>query len=189
MHTIIDFDSLQKRKTKACVNELDHMFCTNADISWNTRSSSLLSRSGLVDHGVDQSLDPSFTIFQPCFGLRKWLECDTVCTFVRVSFIWPTLAIATIPFSWFLFCHVEHCQLTTCSVWHESLPDHFSPCQNMWAPHYAAVRDWLKPKGVSALTDRSGVVYSQDCHPTVNSPDGHGKMSRLNQQENLKIVT
>ena len=74
-------------------------FCTKADISWNTRSSSLLSRSGSVDHGrVDHSLDPSFTIFQPCFWLRKWLECDT-CTFDRVSFVWLTLAIATIPFS------------------------------------------------------------------------------------------
>ena len=30
------------------------------------------------------------------------------------------------------FCHVEHCQLTTCSVWHESLPDHSRPCQNTW---------------------------------------------------------
>ena len=76
-----------------------------------------------------------------------------------VSFVWPTLAIATIPFSWFLFCHIEHCQLTTCSVWHKSLPHHARPCQNMWAPHYAAARDWLKSKGVSALTDRSGVVY------------------------------
>ena len=68
-------------------------------MSWNTRSSSLLSRSGLVDHGVDHNLDPSFTIFQPCFWLRKRLECDT-CTFDRVSFVWLTLAIATIPFSW-----------------------------------------------------------------------------------------
>ena len=43
---------------------------------------------------------------------------------------------------------------------HESLPDHFRPCpQNTWAPYYTAARDWLKPKGVSALTDRSGVVY------------------------------
>ena len=48
--------------------------------------------------------------------------------------------------------------LTACSVWHEGLPDHFRPCQNTWAPHYAAARDWLKSKGVSALTDRSGVV-------------------------------
>ena len=41
------------------------------------------------------------------------------------------------------------------------LPDHFRPCpQNTWAPYYTAARDWLKPKGVSALTDRSGVVYS-----------------------------
>ena len=140
------------------------MFCTKADISWNTCSSSLLSRSGLVDHGVHYSLDPSFTIFQPCFWLWKWLECDT-CTFVRVSFIWLTLAIATIPFSWFLFCHVEHCQRTTCSVWHEGLPDHFRPCQNTWVPHYAAACDWLKSKGVSALTDRSGVVYwFYGCH-------------------------
>ena len=69
------------------------------------------------------------------------------------------LTIATIPFSWFFFCHVEHCQLTTCSVWHEGLPDHFRPCQNTWAPHYAAAHDWLKSKGVSTLTDRSGVVY------------------------------
>ena len=137
-----------------------YMFCTKADISWNTRSSSLLSRSGLVDHGVDHSLDPSFTIFQPCFWLRKRLECGT-CTYDRVSFVWLTLAIATIPFSWVFFCHVEHCQLTTCSVWHEGLPDHFRPCQNTWAPHYAAARDWLKSKGVSALTDRSGVVYFQ----------------------------
>jgi len=76
------------------------MFCTKADISWNTRSSSLLSRSGLVDHGVDHGLDPSFTIFHPCFWLRKRLECDTF-TFDRVSFVWLTLAIATIPFSWF----------------------------------------------------------------------------------------
>ena len=133
------------------------MFCTKADISWNTHSSSLLSRSGLVDHGVDHSLDPSVTIFQPCFWLRKRLECDT-CTFDWVSFVWLTLAIAIIPFSWVFFCHVEHCQLTACSVWHEGLPDHFSPCQNTWAPHYAAARDWLKSKGVSALTDRSGVV-------------------------------
>ena len=137
------------------------MFCTKADISWNTRSSSLLSRSGLVDHGVDHSLDPSFTIFQPCFWLRKRLECDT-CTFDSVSFVWLTLAIATIPFSWVFFYHVEHCQLTTCNVWHEGLPDHFRPCQNTWAPHYAAASDWLKSKGVSALTDRSGVVY---CEP------------------------
>ena len=71
------------------------MFCTKADISWNTHSSSLLSRSGLVD----RSLDPSFTIFQPCFWLRKRLECDT-CTYDRVSFVWLTMAIATIPFSW-----------------------------------------------------------------------------------------
>ena len=43
---------------------------------------------------------------------------------------------------------------------HESLPDHFRPClQNTWAPYYTTARDWLKPKGVSALTDRSGVVY------------------------------
>ena len=43
---------------------------------------------------------------------------------------------------------------------HESLPDHFRPCpQNTWAPYYTAARDWLKPKGVSALTDGSGVVY------------------------------
>ena len=99
------------------------MFCTKADISWNTRSSSLLSRSSLVDHGVDHSLDPSFTIFQPCFWLGKRIECDT-CTFDRVSFVWLTLAIATIPFSCFFFCHVEHCQLTSCCVWHEGLPDH-----------------------------------------------------------------
>ena len=82
-----------------------------------TRSSSLLSRSGLVDHGVDHSLDPSFTIFQPCFWLRKRLKCDTY-TFDRVSFIWLTLAVATIPFScccFFFFCHVEHYQLTTCT--------------------------------------------------------------------------
>ena len=124
-----------------------------------TRSSSLLSRSGLVDHGVDHSLGPRFTIFQPCFWLRKRLECDT-CTFDRVSFVWLTLAIATIPFSWLCFCQVEHCQLTTCNVWHKGLPDHFRPCQNTWAPHYAAAHDWLKSKGVSALTDRSGVVYS-----------------------------
>ena len=110
--------------------------------------------------GLTTHLDPSFTIFQPCFWLWKRLECDT-CTFVRVSFIWPALAIATILFSWFLFCHVEHCQLTTCSVWHESLPDHAKPCQNMWAPYYAVAHDWLKSKGVSALTDRSGVVYSE----------------------------
>ena len=87
--------------------------------------------------------------------------------FFRVSFVGLRLAIATISFSWFLFCHVEHCQLTTCSVWHESLPDHSRPCQNTWAPHYAAARDWLKSKGVSALTDRSGVVYySHDVKPT-----------------------
>ena len=166
MYTIIDFDSLQKRKPNACINELDHTFCTKVDVSLNTRSSSLLSRSGLVDHGVDHSLDQSFTIFQPCFWLRKRLECDT-CTFFRVSFVGLSLAIATIPFSWFLFCHVEHCQLTTCSVWHESLPDHSRPCQNTWAPHYAAARDWLNSKGVSALTDRSGVVYySHDVKPT-----------------------
>ena len=61
------------------------------------------------------------------------------------------------------FCHVEHCQLTTCNVWHEGLPDHFRPYQNTWAPHYAAARDWLKSKGVSALTDRSGVVYRRVC--------------------------
>ena len=30
-------------------------FCTKADISWNTHSSSLLSRSGLVDHGVNHT--------------------------------------------------------------------------------------------------------------------------------------
>ena len=30
-------------------------FCTKADISWNTHSSSLLLRSGLVDHGVDHT--------------------------------------------------------------------------------------------------------------------------------------
>jgi len=52
------------------------------------------------------------------FRLRKRLECDT-CTFDRVSFVWLTLAIATIPFSWCVFfCHVELCQLTTCNVWH-----------------------------------------------------------------------
>ena len=89
--------------------------------------------------GSTTHLDPSFTIFQPHFWLWKRLECDT-CTFVRVSFIWPALAIATILFSWFLFCHVEHCQLTTCSVWHESLPDHAKPCQNMWAPYYAVAQ-------------------------------------------------
>ena len=70
--------------------------------SWNTRSSSLLSRSGLVDHGVDHGLDPSLPIFHPCFWLRKRLECDT-CTFDRVSFVWLTLAIATIPFYCFFF--------------------------------------------------------------------------------------
>ena len=44
--------------------------------------------------------------------------------------------------------------------WHESLPDHFRPCpQNTWAPYYTAACDWLKPMGVSALTDRSGVIY------------------------------
>ena len=121
----------------------------------------MLSRSGLVDHGVDHSLDPSFTIFQPCFWLRKRLECDT-CTFDRVS-----------------FCHVEHCQLTTCSVWHEGLPDHFRPCQNTWAPHYAAARDWLKSKGVSALTDRSGVVYWElDKRHTIFSITILGKQTR-----------
>ena len=135
-------------------------------MSWNTCSSSLLSCSGLVDHWVDHSLDPSFTIFQPCFWLQKRLECDT-CTFDRILFIWLTLAIATIPFSW-VFCHVEHCQLTTCNVWHKGLPDHFRPCQNMGAPHYAAARDWLKSKGVSALTDGSGIAYSK----------GDGKTSR-----------
>ena len=39
-----------------------------------------------------------------------------------------------------------------------SLPDHARPGVSTWPPHYAAVRDWLKSKGVSALTDRSGVV-------------------------------
>ena len=39
-------------------------------MSWNTRSSSLLSRSGLVGHGVDHSLDPSFTIFQASEAAR-----------------------------------------------------------------------------------------------------------------------
>ena len=43
---------------------------------------------------------------------------------------------------------------------HENLPGHFRPHpQNTWVPYYTAARDWLKPKGVSALTDRSGVVY------------------------------
>ena len=134
------------------------MFCTKADISWNTRRSSLLSRTGLVDHGVDHSLDPSFTIFQPCFWLRKRLECDT-CTFDRVSFVWLTLAVATIPFSCSLFLPCR--TLPTCSVWHEGLPDHFRSCENTWAPHYAAARDWLISKGVSALTDRSGIVYCE----------------------------
>ena len=97
--------------------------------------------------GSTTRLDPNFAIFQPCLCLRKRQECDP-CTFVRVPFVWPTLAIATIPFSWFLFCHVEHHQLTTCSVWHESLPDHARPCQNTWARHYAAERDWLKSKSV-----------------------------------------
>ena len=41
-----------------------------------------------------------------------------------------------------------------------SLPDHFRPCQNTWSPHYAVAHNWLKSKGVPALTDRSGVVYS-----------------------------
>ena len=53
-----------------------------------------------------------------------------------------------------------------------SLPDHARPGVSTWPPHYAAVRDWLKSKGVSALTDRSGVVYytigmEQDGWPTV----------------------
>ena len=110
--------------------------------------------------GSTTRLDPSFTIFQPCFWLRKWQECDT-CIFDRVSFVWPTLAIATMPFSWFLFCHVEHRQLTTCSAMARKLARPFQAfnCQNTRAPHYTAARDWLKSKGVSALTDRSGVVY------------------------------
>ena len=46
---------------------------------------------------------------------------------------------------------------------HESLPDHFRPCpQNTWAPHYTVARDCLKPKGVSALTDRSLLLKGQD---------------------------
>ena len=54
---------------------------------------------------------------------------------------------------------------------HESLPDHFRPCpQNTWAPYYTAARDWLKPKGVSALTDRSGVVYSLEPEVCTDSP-------------------
>ena len=93
---------LTKEKTERMHKLTGWYVCTKADISRNTRSSSLFSRSGLVDHGVDHSLDPSFTIFQPCFWLRKRLECDT-CTFHRVSFVWLTLAIATIPFSWGFF--------------------------------------------------------------------------------------
>ena len=58
--------------------------------------------------------------------------------------------------------------------WHESLPDHFRPCpQNTWAPYYTAARDWLKPKGVSALTDRSGVVYSTFVQQRSKRHDHH----------------
>ena len=52
------------------------------------------------------------------------------------------------------------CQTPPPNHVHESLPDHFRPCpQNTWAPYCTAARDCLKPKGVSALTDTSGVVY------------------------------
>ena len=138
------------------------MFCTKADTSWNTCSSFLLSCSGSDDHGVDHTLIKALQSSSLTFGFGNSKNATT-CTFVRVSLVWPTLAIATMPFSWFLLCYVEHCQLTMYSVWHEGLPDHFRPCQNMWAPHYAAARDWLKSKGVSDLTDRSGVVYCAGC--------------------------
>ena len=133
------------------------MFCTKADISWNTCSSFLLSCSGSDDHGVDHTLIKALQSSSLTFGFGNSKNVTT-CTFVSVSLVWPTLAIPTMPFSWFLLCYVEHRQLTMYSVWHKSLPDHARPCQNMWAPHYATGCDWLKSKGVAALTDRSRVV-------------------------------
>ena len=79
-----------------------------------------------------------------------------------------------------VFCLVEHCQLTTCNVWHEGLPEHFRPCQNTWAPHYAAARDWLKSKGVSTLTDRSGVVCSFQYQERISTLCPHLFSSKRN---------
>ena len=65
---------------------------------------------------------------------------------------------------------------------HESLPDHFRPCpQSTWAPYYTAARDWLKPKGVSALTDRSGVVYCNVYMHVKHARDAHCSLSRLHE--------
>ena len=48
----------QLLNSDAYITDLDHTFCTKADISWNTRRcSSLLSRSGSVDMGSTTRLD------------------------------------------------------------------------------------------------------------------------------------
>ena len=93
--------------------------------------------------------DPSLS----CFGEGKLTQ--------RSKWQGYRFCCCAMPFSWFLFCHVEHRQLTTCSAMARKLarPLQAFNCQNTRAPHYTAARDWLKPKGVSALTDRSGIVY------------------------------
>ena len=110
---------------------------------------------------------------------QKW-EWNT-CTSVRVSFVWPTLVIATVPFSWFLFCHVEYHLFTVSSMAAKA-------CQtwrwmNTWPPHYAAAHDWLKSKLWLTGVERSipmpmmftgsnsvltGCTFLTPCSPTTS---------------------
>ena len=89
---------------------------------------------------------------------------------VTVVFWWGKIhtkvKTARLPFFFFFFCDAVFlvsflpCRTPPPDHVHEGLPDHFRPCpRRTWAPYYTAARNWLKPKGVSALTDRSGVVY------------------------------
>ena len=89
-------------------------------------------------------------------------------------------------FSFFFLCDAVFlvsflpCRTPPSDHVHESLPDHFRPCpQNTWAPYYTAARDWLKPKGVSALTDRSGVVYSSPYFQALNNNSTRQKISHI----------
>ena len=170
-------------KTRVLQNDI--IVC---DISWSTCNSSLLSCSGSFDHEVDHTLiRQSFTIFQPYFWFRKQQECDNLHLFqgiVSLTYAGPSNnAVFLVSF---LLCrtpptdHVQclarklarPCLAQTPSTGLRHPSFNFGgrcrkamlgvcarPCQNTWAPHYAAARNWLKSKGVSALTDRSGAVY------------------------------
>ena len=60
------------------------------------------------------------------------------------------------PFSWFLFCHVEHRHLTTCTKACQTISGLVrKTCGRLIIPRHAI--GWNLR--VSALTDRSGVVY------------------------------